>query len=109
MLPMAGPSLAAHRKQRRDAAKLRKRPRRRLIVLAGVLVVLVGLAPVASTEALARADARHAVGTTWPPRIKPVFPHPLPGEGVLLPTGPLVEAGPAVLVTTFRPQLESPR
>src|SRR5579862_8046098 len=98
-------SRAAHR---RDAAKPRKRSRRPLLVLAGALVVLVGLAPVASAEALARADRSHAVGTTWPPPIKPVFPHRLPGEGVWRRTGPLVDGGPAVLVTTFRPQLDSP-
>jgi hypothetical protein len=101
-------SLAAHRKQRRDGAKRWKRPGRRLIVLAGVLVVLVGLASVVKAEALARADARHAVVTPWPPRIEPVFPHPLPGEGVWRRTGPLVDGGPAVLVTTFRPELDNP-
>jgi hypothetical protein len=100
--------LAAHRRQSREAAKLRKRPRRGLIVLTGVLVVLVGLALVVGAGVLARADASHAVGTTWPPRIKPVFPHSLPGEGVWRRTGPLVDGSPAVLVTTFRPELDNP-
>jgi len=45
----------------------------------------------------------------WPPRIRPVFPHPLPGEGVWRPTGPLVDGRPPVLVTTFRPELDYPR
>ncbi|HYA44569.1 MAG TPA: phosphodiester glycosidase family protein [Acidimicrobiales bacterium] len=44
----------------------------------------------------------------WPPRIKPVFPHPLPGEGVWKPTGPPLGGGPPVLVTTFRPELDYP-
>ena len=43
-----------------------------------------------------------------PPPIKPVFPHPLRGEGVWKPTGPAVDGGPPVLVTTYRPQLDSP-
>ena len=45
----------------------------------------------------------------WPPRIKPVFAHPLPGEGIWKPTGPPVEGGPPVLVTTFRPELDYPQ
>ncbi len=44
-----------------------------------------------------------------PPRIKPVFPQPLPGEGVWKPTGPPVDGGPPVLVTTFRTELDYPR
>lgn len=44
-----------------------------------------------------------------PPRIRAVFPHPLPGEGVWKPTGPLVDGAPPVLVTTFRPELDYPR
>jgi hypothetical protein len=44
----------------------------------------------------------------WPPPIKPVFKHPLPGEGVWKPTGPPVKGGPPVLVTTFRPQINYP-
>ena len=45
----------------------------------------------------------------WPPRIKPVFAHRLPGEGVWKPTGPPVAGGAPVLVTTFRPELDYPR
>lgn len=44
----------------------------------------------------------------WPPRIKPVFAHPLRGEGAWKPTGPPVDGGPPVLVTTFRPETEYP-
>ncbi len=52
---------------------------------------------------------RHAAVAAWPPRIPPVFPHPLPGEGVWARTGPLVDGRPPVLVTTFRPELDYPR
>ena len=45
----------------------------------------------------------------WPPRIKPIFSHPLPGEGVWRPTGPPVDGGPPVLVTTFRSELDYPK
>ena len=45
---------------------------------------------------------------TWPPRIKPVFAHPLPGEGAWKRTG-LSTGGRAVLVTTFRTELAYPR
>jgi len=45
----------------------------------------------------------------WPPRIKPVFRHRLPGEGVWRPTGSPVRGGPPVLVTTFRPETDYPR
>jgi hypothetical protein len=46
---------------------------------------------------------------SWPPRIRPIFPHSLPGEGVWRPTGPPVDGAPPVLVTTFRPELDYPR
>jgi hypothetical protein len=45
----------------------------------------------------------------WPPRIKPVFAHALPGEGIWKPTGPPVRGRPPVLVTTFRSELAYPR
>jgi hypothetical protein len=51
----------------------------------------------------------HAHTAAWPPRIKPVFAHPLPGEGVWEPAGPSVGGGPPVLVTTFRTELAYPR
>jgi len=44
----------------------------------------------------------------WPPPIKPVFVHRLPGEGVWKPAAPSVDGGPPVLVTTFRPEAEYP-
>ncbi len=47
--------------------------------------------------------------TQRPPRIAPIFPHPLPGEGVWKPTGPPVDGGPPVLVTTFRTETDFPR
>jgi hypothetical protein len=53
--------------------------------------------------------ARRNKGSRWPPRIKSVFAHPLPGEGVWKPTGPPINGGPPVLVTTFRPETEYPQ
>jgi hypothetical protein len=70
----------------------------------------VGLAP-ASTAAPRRQ--RHAKAArhrdAWPRPIEPVFSRPLPGEGVWHRTGPLVDGGPTVLVTTFRTELAYPR
>jgi Phosphodiester glycosidase len=64
----------------------------------------VGLSqpPTNRTQAPAHAAA-------WPPPIKPVFSHPLPGEGVWNPSGPPVAGGRPVLVTTFRPELDYPQ
>ena len=45
----------------------------------------------------------------WPPPIKPVFPHPLAGEGVWSSTGERVGGKPAVLVTVFRTEIDYPR
>src|SRR5690242_6270006 len=45
----------------------------------------------------------------WPREIKPVFAHHLVGEGTWKATGPLVDGGPPVLVTTFRTELDYPR
>ena len=45
---------------------------------------------------------------TWPPPIEPVFPNPLPGEGVWHRTGPPVDGHPPVLVTTFRTERNYP-
>ena len=44
-----------------------------------------------------------------PPKITPVFAHPLPGEGVWKGTGPVVEGRPPVMVTTFRTEVAYPR
>lgn len=53
---------------------------------------------------------RHArAKTTWPARIRPVFSHPLPGEGVWRASEPPVRGGPPVLVTTFRTERDYPR
>jgi hypothetical protein len=54
-----------------------------------------------------RIHRRHAA--TWPPRVAPVFAHSLPGEGQWARTGPLVNGGPPVLVTTFRTERAYPR
>jgi Phosphodiester glycosidase len=45
----------------------------------------------------------------WPPPVKPIFPHPLPGEGVWKPTGPLIDGRAPILVTTFRTERDYPR
>jgi hypothetical protein len=54
----------------------------------------------------ARARRRAAL---WPRPVEPVFPRPLPGEGVWKRTGPLVDGSPPVLVTTFRTERDFPR
>ena len=45
----------------------------------------------------------------WPPRIRPVFAQPLPGEGVWRSSGPPVAGRSPVLVTTFRTERDYPR
>jgi len=52
--------------------------------------------------------SRRRPSAAWPPPIKPVFAHPLPGEGIWQPAGPSIDGGPPVLVTTFRPEAEYP-
>jgi hypothetical protein len=44
-----------------------------------------------------------------PPPIKPVFAHPLGGEGQWSGTGPLVRGSPAAFVTEFRTEVDYPR
>jgi hypothetical protein len=44
-----------------------------------------------------------------PPNIKPVFATALPGEGVWRPSGPPVNGGPPVLVTTYRTERAYPQ
>jgi hypothetical protein len=56
-----------------------------------------------------RTKTHSRVRTPWPPRIRPAFAHSLPGEGVWRPSGPPVNGGPPVLVTTFRPERDYPR
>jgi len=113
-----------YRLERREAARRRTRARRRLLVwstalivtvgaIAGVLVQTGGRARVARSDPPRRAAGRpelaHLVAARWPARIKPLLPDPLPGEGVWRRAGPLVDGGgPAVLVTTFRPQPDDP-
>ncbi len=45
----------------------------------------------------------------WPSRVRPVFAHPLPGEGVWRSSGPPLRGRPPVLVTTFRTERDYPR
>ncbi len=61
--------------------------------------------PTTATAASAKKDKKAA---PWPPPIKPVFAHPLPGEGIWKPTGLPVRGGPPVLATTFRPEPSYP-
>jgi hypothetical protein len=61
-------------------------------------------APGGGLAGIARAQAR-----AWPPKIQPVFPRPLTGEGVWKPIGPPVNGGPPVLVTTFRTEIDYPQ
>jgi hypothetical protein len=56
---------------------------------------------------LSRPGSKQAAA--WPRPIKPVFAHPLRGEGIWKPTGPPVDGGPPVLVTSFRPEAEYPQ
>jgi hypothetical protein len=62
----------------------------------------IGLSPVLP----AVKHKKHVIYT--PPPIKPVFTTPLLGEGVWRHTGPSVDGGPPVLVTTYRPSTEYP-
>ena len=56
-----------------------------------------------------RVRPKHKATAPWPPRIRPVFAHPLPGEGVWRPSGPAIDRGRPVLVTTFRSERDYPR
>jgi hypothetical protein len=67
----------------------------------------VGASPVGVRGKGARRPASQTAA--WPHRIRPVFAQALPGEGVWKATGPPVEGGPPVLVTTFRPEVDYPR
>jgi len=64
----------------------------------------VGNSPAPATKATAKLPS-----AVWPTRIKTVFAHPLPGEGVWHRTGPLVRGRPPVLLTTFRTEVDYPR
>ncbi len=52
---------------------------------------------------------KHPKKAYLPPNIKPVFTYALPGEGVWKPSGPPVNGGPPVLVTTFRTETDYPQ
>jgi Phosphodiester glycosidase len=71
----------------------------------------VGIAPAATeTRTAARVQTRERGDAAfWPPRVRSVFPHPLPGEGVWVRTGGLVNGGPPMLLTTFRTERDYPR
>jgi hypothetical protein len=68
----------------------------------------VGLTP-ARISPPAQTSSPKSQAAAWPPPIKPVLPHPLPGEGVWKPTGRSNDSGPPVLVTTFRPEPAYPQ
>jgi hypothetical protein len=61
-----------------------------------------------SLPAVGLSVPRHRKLAAWPPPIKPVFAHRLPGEGIWKPVGPPIDGGPSVLVSTFRPEVEYP-
>lgn len=70
---------------------------------------LATLPLVGSSTPLRTRRARHTAVASFPLRIKPVFAHPLTGEGVWNGTGALVAGKPPVLVTTFRTEVDYPR
>jgi Phosphodiester glycosidase len=57
----------------------------------------------------AKAKSHPRSHTPWPAPIRPVFADPLPGEGVWRPSGPRLDGGAPVLVTTFRTERDYPR
>ena len=57
----------------------------------------------------ARRKAHNKAKALWPTPVRPVFAHPLPGEGVWRPSGPPIAGRPPVLVTTFRTERDYPR
>ena len=99
-------TLRAKQMSRRQIAVRRVRGRSLLVALL-ILLVALSLPLVGIAQRLSPAQARH-LAARWPPPIKPVFAHPLPGEGMWKRTGPLVNGRPPVLVTTFRTELDNP-
>ena len=97
-------TLTAQGVSRQHFAVRRRRRRRWLVAL---LILLVAVTLVGIAQPVTPAQARH-LAAPWPPRIKSVFAHALPGEGVWKRTGPLVNGRPPVLVTTFRPEFDNP-
>lgn len=84
-------------------------------LLATVVVVVVAvslltqLAGAGVEKAQAVARGREATQRSWPPNVRPVFAHPLAGEGVWRKTGPPIAGGSPVLVTVFRTDRSYPR
>jgi hypothetical protein len=70
---------------------------------------VVGVAPAGRAASVSHNGRERAGATGWPPAIRPVFAHRLPGEGIWHAAGPPVQGGPPVLVTTFRTELDYPR
>ena len=64
---------------------------------------------VRATPGTKAARGRRHRSDPLPPKITPVFAHPLPGEGVWKGTGPVVDGRPPVMVTTFRTEVAYPR
>src|ERR1035441_1100864 len=62
-----------------------------------------------STPSRGPGTAKTSPATAWPAPITPVFSPRLPGEGIWKPTGPPVNGGPPVLVTTYRPEINYPQ
>ena len=59
--------------------------------------------------AVGLGEARSNRAAAWPPRVKPLFAHPLPGEGIWKPAAPPVNGRPPVLLTSFRPEADYPQ
>jgi hypothetical protein len=66
-------------------------------------IVALPAAPATKKKAV-----RHRVAS-WPPPIRAVFAHRLPGEGLWSGTGPIVRGSPGVLVTEYRTEVDYPR
>ena len=76
-------------------------PHRRWPFAVAAFVAL--LVPVLVSATGTSASVEHArKPQPWPPRIKPVFAHPLRGEGVWHPSGPPYKGGPPVLLSVYR-------
>ena len=65
--------------------------------------------PAVGIHANAKKHAQATANSSWPPNIRPVFVHPLAGEGIWKPSGPSIAGGAPVLVTTFRTERDYPR
>jgi hypothetical protein len=65
--------------------------------------------PTVGLQAGPKAHRRTRAPMRWPAPVRPVFSHPLPGEGIWKPSGPPVAGRPPVLLTTFRTERDYPR